>query len=80
MSIERNALDTGDREGEELLEGMSLRFALRLSKALSEATRLTVGVLGALPEDTEGAEGTSRSFLESFNSLSFPLRSRGMSP
>ena len=76
----RNIVDTGNGEGEGLLDGMSLRFALRLSKALSETTRLTVGVLGALPEDTEGAEGTSRSFLEFFNSLSFPLRSRGISP
>ena len=56
LSIGRNVLDTGDREGEGLLEGMSLRFALRLSKALSETTRLTVGVLGALPEDTDGAD------------------------
>ena len=60
--------------------GMSLRFALRLSEVLFGTTLLTVGALGALPEDTDGAGGTSRSFLGFFTSLIFSLRSRGMSP
>ena len=46
---------------------MSLRFALRLSEVLFGTTLLTVGVLGALPEDTDGAGGTSRSFLGFFH-------------
>ena len=80
LSIDDKPLDTGNGEGEGLLEGMSLRFALRLTEVPSETTWLTVGVLGTLPEDTDGAGGTSRSFLEFLNSLSFPLRSRGISP
>jgi hypothetical protein len=53
---------------------------LRLSEVLLGRTLLTVGVLGALPEDMDGAGGTSQSFLGFFTSLIVSLGSRGMSP
>jgi hypothetical protein len=73
LGIGRRIFNNGEAEGEGLLVGMSLRFALRLSEVLLGTTLLTVGVLGALPEDTDGAGGTSRSLLGVFTSLIFSL-------
>jgi hypothetical protein len=38
LSIGNKPLDTGNGKGEGLLEGMSLRFALRLTEVPSETT------------------------------------------
>ncbi len=77
----RSPLVFGNGGDEGVLVGMLLRFTLRVTVVWSGAALPAIGVLGILPEDTDGAGGAPRSLLELFNSLSFFLieKSRNLS-